>query len=68
MALRTGGRIFLSVRVSLIDLIFDATDIGQSPFLVYAVEYDCSFFSILKSFSVGPGVTFNERPEWKILE
>lgn len=52
----------------IIDLIFDATDIEQSPFLVYAVEYDCSFFSILKSFSTGPGLGFKERPEWKILE
>jgi hypothetical protein len=52
---------------TIIDLVFDATDIEQSPFLVYAIAYDCSFFSIIKSFSVGPGLS-KESPEWKILE
>ncbi|MDR3570414.1 MAG: hypothetical protein P4L43_20510 [Syntrophobacteraceae bacterium] len=27
----------------IVDLVFDATDTEQSPFLVYAVGYDCSF-------------------------
>lgn len=51
----------------IIDLVFDATDIEQSPFLVYAIEHDCNFFSILKSFSEEPSLS-KERPEWKILE
>ena len=52
----------------VIDLIFDATDIEQSPFLVYAIGYDCGLFSILKLLSTVPNIISKSSLEWKILE
>ncbi|MGV8075581.1 MAG: hypothetical protein AB2L11_13625 [Syntrophobacteraceae bacterium] len=54
----------------VIDLIFDATDIEQSPFLVYAIEYDTTLFSLLREISRMPQALSISKGdlEWKILE
>ena len=55
---------------AVIDLLFDATDIEQSPFLVNAIEYDCVLFSLLKDISKMPEILKISKGdlEWKILE
>ena len=54
----------------LIELLFDATDIEQSPFFICAIEHNEHFSVILRQPLKDPNFieTLRIKPQWKILE
>jgi len=54
----------------VLDLLVDATDIEQGPFVAQAIEYDPAVSSVLRSIVSVPTVrtAFQSSPVWKILE
>jgi hypothetical protein len=53
---------------SILELLFDATDIEQSFFMLNAIGYDEVFFNTLVGISKSPAFSQKTSQEWKILE